>query len=419
MRKEIVRSASVPDPGRRLAHAVKVGPLVFLSGQDASDHRTGVAREARLPEGLPHHAAAMAVQSEYVLGAVGAIMEAAGSSLEHVVKIVSYTPDLDEFSAHLPARRRSFPKDPPASTAVECGLMVPGCRIAIDAVGILPDVPKVIVNTDRAPRPLAPYSQAVEAGPFLFLAGVLASDFRTGVAPRARTNPEFPWFDSPIRRQTEFVLETIATVLEAGGSSMAHVVKADVILTDIRDFFGFEEVWRRFFPKDPPARAVYQGGLVNPGMLVEVDVIALAPGGGLRKEIVRTDRAPVSPLAESQAVRAGPWVFTGGLMATDWQTAIAPEARIDPNFPRYRSRGTAQTEYVLAAMQAILEAAGTSLGHVAKLSAYHTDPGDLADALSAREAAFAEPLAAATVHVPALPVPGCAVMMDAVAVVPD
>lgn len=419
MRKEIVRNPRVPDPGRRVAQAVKAGPLVFLSGQNASDHTAGIAPEARLPEGLPYHRAAMATQSEYVFRTIGAVMEAAGSSREQVAKIQTYTPDIDEFSAHLPVRRRCFPKDPPASTAIECGLMVPGCHIEIDAIGVLPEAAKVVINTDRAPRPLAPYSQAIKAGPFLFLAGVLASDFRTGVAPEARTNPDFPWFDSPIRKQTQFVLETIATVLEACGSSVEQVLTAHVILTDIRDFFGFEEVWRRFFPKDPPARSVIQGGLINPGMAVEVDVIALAPGAGLRKEIVRTDRAPVPALAESQAVKAGPWVFTGGLMATDWKSGVSPEARIDPNFPRYRSRGTAQTEHVLTTMQAILESVGTSLDHVVKLYAFHTDPDDLADALAVRETAFAEPVAATTVHAPALPIPGCAVMLNAVAIVPD
>jgi len=61
MRKEIVRSDRVPVPGEPVAPAVKAGPLVFLSGQLASDFRTGVAPEARLPEGLPHHRSAMAV----------------------------------------------------------------------------------------------------------------------------------------------------------------------------------------------------------------------------------------------------------------------------------------------------------------------------------------------------------------------
>ncbi|MGH7752168.1 MAG: RidA family protein, partial [Gemmatimonadales bacterium] len=254
MRKEIVRCEKVPSPGGSVAHAVKAGPLVFLSGQLASDFRTGVAPEARVPEGVPHHQNVMAVQSEYVFRNIAAIMEAAGSSVENVIKVQSYTPSLDAFSGHLPVRRRYFTKDPPASTAIECDLVVPGCRVEIDAIGALPGTATAL-NTDRAPRPLAPYSQAMKAGPFLFLAGVLASDFKTGVAPEARTNPDFPWYDSPIRRQTEFVLKTIATILHACGSSLDQVVKAHVILTDIRDFYGFEEVWRSFFPKDPPARS--------------------------------------------------------------------------------------------------------------------------------------------------------------------
>lgn len=415
MRKEILKCEAVPGPGGHVAHAVKAGPLVFLSGQNAADYRSGVAPGARVPEGTPHHLNPMSVQSELVFRNIAAIMEAAGSSVEHVIKVQSYTPTFDEFSGHLSVRRRYFPKDPPASTAIACGLVVPGCRVEIDAIGVLPDAPKVGINTDRAPRPLAPYSQAVKAGPFLFLAGVLASDFKTGVAPQARTNPDFPWFDSPIRRQTEFVLETTATILEACGSSLEQVLKAHVILTDIRDFYGFEEVWRRFFPKDPPARSTFQGGLINPGMLVEVDVIALAPDAGLRKEVICTDRAPAPALCESQAVRAGPWVFTGGQMATDWKSAVAPPARIDPNFPRYRSRGTAQTEYVTKNVQAILEAAGSSLDHVVKVWAFHTDLADLADSLEVRRTAFADPTAATTVHTAALPVPGCAVMLEAVA----
>jgi len=297
--------------------------------------------------------------------------------------------------------------------------VVPGCRVEIDAIGALPGASKTVINTDLAPRPLAPYSQAVKAGPFLFLAGVLASDFRTGVAPEARSNPDFPWFDSPIRRQTAYVLKTIVTILEACGSSLEQVVKAHVILTDMRDFYGFEEVWRRFFPKDPPARSTFQGGLINPGMLVEVDVIALAPDSGLRKEVIRTSRAPVPTLCESQAVIAGPWVFTGGQMATDWKNAIAPEARIDPNFPRYRSRGTAQTDYILKNMQTILEVAGTSLDHVLKLWAFHTDLADLADSLEVRRMALAQPVAATTVHSSALPVPGCSVLMEAIALIAD
>lgn len=418
MRKEIVRCAAVPEPGGHVAQAVAAGPLIFLSGQAATDHRSGLLPEARLPAGMPYHRRAVAVQSECVFRSMAAIMEAAGATIDDVVKIQSFMPDLGEFSAHVPARRRFFTKHPPASTAIACGLTVPECRVEINAIGVRPGAPRAVVATDRAPRPLAPYAQAVKAGPFLFLAGVLASDFTTGVAPAARTNPDFPWFDSPIRRQTAYALETIATVLEAGGSSLDQVVKAHVILTDVRDFYGFEEVWRRFFPKDPPARSIFQAGLVNPGMVVEIDVVALAPDSGLPKAIVRTERAPMPTLCESQAVKAGPWVFVGGQMATDFTTGVAPPARIDPNFPNYRSRGAAQTEFVLQSLAAILDAAGTSMEQVVKLWAFHTDLADLADSLVARHAAFPQPVAATTVHVPALPVPACALMMDAIAVVP-
>src|ERR671935_145467 len=102
---------------------------------------------------------------------------------------------------------------------------------------LLERVHKETIATDRCPRPLANYSQAARAGQFLFLAGQIASDYRTGIPAEARRDPEFPYYGSDIRRQTRYILNNCQAVLEAAGSSLANVVKAQVFLTDLRNFY--------------------------------------------------------------------------------------------------------------------------------------------------------------------------------------
>src|SRR5215211_5942720 len=119
---------------------------------------------------------------------------------------------------------------------------------------------KEVIQTDRAPQPLANYSQAVRAGQFLFLAGQIASDYRTGVAPEARRNPEFPAYGSDISLQTRYILNNIKAVLEAGGSSFDNVVKAQVFLQNWQDFDGMDRVWKEFFGDNPPPRTTIEMG---------------------------------------------------------------------------------------------------------------------------------------------------------------
>ncbi|MFQ5692021.1 MAG: RidA family protein [Nitrospinota bacterium] len=416
MKKEVVVTEKAPLPAAPYAQAVKAGGLVFLSGQVASDFQRAVAPEARGNPEFPTFHSPIRLQTDYILGNVAALLEAGGSSIERVVKIQTFNETMDDFAGHIAVRRGRLTGPPPASTAIEAGTPVPGCRIIIDVIGAGEGVPTEHFNTDRAPRPLAPYSQAVRAGDFWFLAGVLASDFRTGVAPEARVNPAFPLFESSIKKQTEFVLDTIAAILEATGSGLDRIVKAQVILTDIGNFYGFEEVWRHYFPANPPARSTFQGGLVNPGMLVEVDVIALAGDSGLAVRPVETEAVPVPTIHQPQALRVGDFVFTSEVLATDFRTGVSPEARIDPAFPNYRTRGEAQMECCLKYLQALLEAGGSGIESVVKTWTYHTDMSELADALIPRRAYYGEnPPASTTAGTGGLVVPDCTLMTEAIA----
>ncbi len=122
---------------------------------------------------------------------------------------------------------------------------------------------KDIVLTDKGPKPIGPYSQAVKSNGFLFASGQVALDPRTN---------EFLGGD--IRQQTERVLENIKAIVEAAGSNFHHVVKTTVFLKDMNDFAAMNEAYGKFFPAAPPARSTVQVARLPKDALVEIEVIA-------------------------------------------------------------------------------------------------------------------------------------------------
>ena len=124
---------------------------------------------------------------------------------------------------------------------------------------------KEIIATDRAPKAIGPYSQAVKAGRFVFCSGQIPLDPVTGELRGA-----------DIREQTEQVMENIAQVLGAAGLAFDDVVKSTIFLTDLADFAAVNEVYGRRFPENPPARSTVEVKGLPRGARVEIEVIALA-----------------------------------------------------------------------------------------------------------------------------------------------
>ncbi|HEY7564545.1 MAG TPA: RidA family protein [Acidimicrobiia bacterium] len=120
------------------------------------------------------------------------------------------------------------------------------------------------------PQPLANYTPAVRAGHLVFTAGQLASDFKNGVAAEARIDPAFPYYGSAIKKQTRYVLENLAQPFKAAGTSLDHVVKAQVFHTDLINFNGFDEVWKEFFPTPPPRTTIKAVGRVMAMLILAV-----------------------------------------------------------------------------------------------------------------------------------------------------
>jgi 2-iminobutanoate/2-iminopropanoate deaminase len=120
-----------------------------------------------------------------------------------------------------------------------------------------------VVITDRGPKPIGPYSQAIKSSGFIFLSGQVALDPKTGELAAG-----------DIRQQTERTLNNIKVILEAAGANLHHVVKTTVFLKDLADFSAMNEVYGRFFASAPPARSTVQVARLPKDALVEIEVVA-------------------------------------------------------------------------------------------------------------------------------------------------
>ena len=118
-----------------------------------------------------------------------------------------------------------------------------------------------VVRTSDAPRPRGIYSQAIVADGFVFVAGQGAANPQTN---------ELELGD--IQSETRRVLQNIRAILEAAGSSLKDVVRVGIFLADMNDFAAMNEVYKQFFPEDPPARTTV--GAVLPKIKIEIDCIA-------------------------------------------------------------------------------------------------------------------------------------------------
>jgi enamine deaminase RidA (YjgF/YER057c/UK114 family) len=271
--RQVVTSGA-PRPLANYSEAFRIGDLVFAAGQLASDFETGVPAAARRRENFPYYGSDIELQTEYVLGNLAKTFQAAGTSLDHVVKAQVFLTDLDLFPGFDAVWKRHFPTPPPRTTIGCTGLLVKDALVEIDLIGYVPraGLTREVVRSS-APRPLAHYSEGFVLGDRVFAAGQIASDYVTGVPAQARRKESFPYYGSDIELQTEYILGNLRQTFGAAGSSLDRVVKAQVFLTDLANFHGFDTVWKRFFPTPPPRTTIGCTGLLVPGTLVEIDLI--------------------------------------------------------------------------------------------------------------------------------------------------
>jgi 2-iminobutanoate/2-iminopropanoate deaminase len=127
---------------------------------------------------------------------------------------------------------------------------------------------KKVIQTEKAPKAIGPYSQAIQAGNLLFLSGQIPLDPVSGELVKG-----------DIREQTRRVLENLKGVLESQHLGMDDVVKVTIFLKDMGNFSQVNEVYGTYFPSSPPARSTVEVARLPRDVDIEIEAIALTHGG--------------------------------------------------------------------------------------------------------------------------------------------
>ena len=125
-------------------------------------------------------------------------------------------------------------------------------------------MPKQVIYTPKVAKSTLPLSQATLAGSLLFIGGAVATNERGEIVGKG-----------DIRTQTRQALENIKALVETAGGTMRDVTRTTVYLTDLANYAGMNEVYRTYFPIEPPARATVRVDLANPDYLIEIEATAV------------------------------------------------------------------------------------------------------------------------------------------------
>lgn len=123
---------------------------------------------------------------------------------------------------------------------------------------------KKVIHTEKAPKAVGPYSQAIEKDGRLFISGQIPIDPSTGKI-----------VEGGIKEQTEQVMKNIGAILQEAGYTYDDVVKSTCLLSDMDNFAAMNEVYARYYPVNPPARAAYGVVRLPLGAMVEIETIAM------------------------------------------------------------------------------------------------------------------------------------------------
>ncbi len=123
---------------------------------------------------------------------------------------------------------------------------------------------KQIIHTEKAPKAIGPYSQAVKSGNTLYISG------------QVPINPETEKIvEGGIKEQTEQVMKNISAILEEAGYSFSDVVKSTCLLSDMSNFAAMNEVYGKYYSENPPARAAFAVKELPLGVMIEIETIAV------------------------------------------------------------------------------------------------------------------------------------------------
>ena len=359
------------DEGNSNPIAVKAGDLVFIGGQIAYESNIGIPDSLKLHEGMPYHGSLIEKQLKFIYSKLENNLSDVDTSLKHILKINSFHVHGEDVDMALRERRNWFnPDNPPPSTLVFTPeLPVKDARVSLDMINIAKSAALPIESVKLSKSPdiaqvksigWAVFSQVLKGAGFIFTRGTTAHN-QDGPLKETLSSYSFPYDNSIVKYQLRYEIERMKDLLEDAGASLEHVVRAELHMTNMEDIAIVDELWDEYFPSNPPARVIIPVPLVVLPMRIESEFIAVDPKGPYKKEIIKfkSTSNPISP--ESVAVKAGPYLFISGQMATDYKNGLAPNARPNPNFPYHQNQARLEAKYILENISNICNEAGTSI----------------------------------------------------------
>tara|TARA_Y100000590_G_scaffold313999_1_gene354970 strand:+ start:6789 stop:8072 length:1284 start_codon:yes stop_codon:yes gene_type:complete len=410
--------------------AVKAGDLIFISGQMAFESEIGVPDSLKLHEGMPHHGSLIEKQLKFIYGKLEKNLNDVDTSLGHILKINSFHRHGEDVDMALRERRNWFNKDnPPPSTLVFTPeLPVRDARVSLDMINIAKSASMPIESVKLTKSPdiaqvksigWAVFSQVLKGAGFIFTRGTTAHN-QDGPLKETLPDYPFPYDNSIVKYQLRYEIERMKDLLEDAGASLDHVVKAELHMTNMEDIAIVDELWKEYFPVNPPARVIIPVPLVVLPMRIESEFIAVDPNGPYKKEIINCKNLPKPLSPESIAVKAGPYLFISGQMATDYNNGIAPEALPSSGLPYHSNQARLEAKYIINNVKEICKYAGTSISNLVRRRVHFTDLYDmpLTEDLWLRELGDRMPASTTFKTSGPLPVPACKVQYDLTAYIP-
>ncbi|HWK24473.1 MAG TPA: Rid family hydrolase [Ureibacillus sp.] len=248
-------------------------------------------------------------------------------------------------------------------------------------------------------QPSFPYSPAVKVGNWLFISGQSASDLTTGLSEEAIVPESFPYYTSPLAKQSSYLYNRVNQIIETAGFTPSNIVRANqwyktkmaeghYTIGDLTvDNKRYVEEKNRYFQLSPPSTGIGVRQFLVKDALVEVDFTGYLPKAGEVVEEISAPDIPKPGIGFVEGFKVGNWLFISGDIATDWKGnwqqqgqegeihALAPEVRTSNLFWGDVSIRL-QTDYVLTKLSKVAEAAGTSLENTVKAHVYLSDPED-------------------------------------------
>ncbi|MPZ23951.1 MAG: hypothetical protein GEU28_10505 [Dehalococcoidia bacterium] len=224
----------------------------------------------------------------------------------------------------------------------------------------------------QAVQPVLPAPSFNRAGDLVFVSSIYPIDGQGNVVHTSSFSPYVG--ESEMAAQARSVMETLKRVLADAGTSLERMLKAEVYLASVEDFYEFKLVWKEYFPTDPPVRTTAGVGEdhIIPGVLLNLHGIALAGDSIWKREVIHVDDVPDPMEAEwiPQAIKAGPFVFPANVPATDFKTGV-PVGKL-PVYPYYGSDSEMQAHYIVQNLEKVLAAAGSDLKQAVKCQFHET-----------------------------------------------